>query len=98
MNRIKNLFKDKAIIRGGIMLFSKEDALLFVKACENNEIQILGMDAFYMTENYMQPSLDNSIDFSSSGYIPKEKNIYLEAVNFLKEKNEELFFEIVYMD
>jgi hypothetical protein len=98
MNRIEKLFEDKAIIRGGIMLFSKDNALLFIKACENSKIQILGVDAFYLSEDNTQPSVENSVDFSSSEYLRKAENIYSEAINFLTEKNEMLFFEIVCMD
>ena len=97
MNRVEKQFEDKAIIRGGLMLFSKENALLFINACENNDIQVFGIDAFYLSENIIQPSLENSIDFSSSGYVQKE-NTYSESINFLKEKNEKLFFEIICMD
>jgi hypothetical protein len=98
MKKIENLFEDKAIIRGGIMLYSKENALLFIEACKNNGIQILGIDAFYLSEENIQPSLENSVDFSSSGYMKKEESIYSEAIIFFKDKNEKLFFEIVCMD
>ena len=95
MNKVEKLFEDKAIIRGGIMFFSKNNALLFIKACKNSNIQILGIDAFYLSENNTQPSLENSVDFSSSEYIIKAGNIYSMAINFLKGKDEKLFFEIV---
>ena len=98
MNRVEKQFEDKATIRGGIMLFSKENALSFIKACENTGIQILGIDAFYLSENNIQPSLGNSVDFSSLGYMQKEKSTYSEAIHFLKDKNEKIFFEIVCMD
>ena len=98
MNRIEKLLEDKAINRSGILLFSKENALLFIEACKESKIQILGIDAFYLWGEYIQPSLENSIDFSSSEYMQKEKNIYSEAINFLKEKSENLFFVIVCTD
>jgi len=98
MNGIEKLFKDKAIIRYGIMLFTKNNALSFIEECEKNGILILGIDAFYLFEERIQPSLENSIDFFSSEYIQKTENIYSDAVNFLKDKEEKLFFEIVCKD
>jgi hypothetical protein len=98
MNIVEKLFEDKAIFRSGIMFLTKENALLFVEACEKNIVQILGIDAFYLSENIIQPSMENSVDFSSSEYVQKSENIYSEALNFLTEKSEKLFFEIVCMD
>ena len=95
MNRIEKLLENKAIKRSGILLFSKENALLFIEACKESKIQILGIDAFYLFGECIQPSLDNSVDFSSSGYTLKTENIYSDAIIFLREKDEKMFFEIV---
>ena len=95
MNRIEKLFKDKAIFKGGIVLFNKENALSFIIECEKNGNAILGIDAFYLLEETIQPSLENSIDFSSPEYQQEVENIYSEAINFLQSKTEKMFFEIV---
>lgn len=98
MNRVEKQFKEKAIVRGSIMLFTKENALSFVKACKESGIQILGIDAFHLLEENIQPSLDNSVDFSSSEYSLSAEDIYSEAINFLRGKSDNLFFEIVCSD
>jgi len=95
MNRVEKIFENKAINRSGILLFSKEDALLFIEACKESKIQILGIDAFYLWGDYTQPSLDNSVNFSSPEYTLKTESIYSDAVVFLEGKSENLFFEIV---
>jgi hypothetical protein len=98
MNEVEKYFKNKAIIRGEILLFSKENAMSFVAACQKNNIEILGIDGFFLIEDKIQPCMENSIDFSSSEYKKESGSIYSESVRFLNEKGENLFFEIVCSD
>ncbi|WP_078126082.1 hypothetical protein [Leptospira alexanderi] len=98
MNEIEKQFKSKAIIKGEIMLFSIKNALSFVEECRKNKISILGIDAFFLFDEKIQPSQENSIDFSSSYYVQKTDSIYSDAINFLKHKNDQLFFEIICSD
>ncbi len=94
MNNIENLFKDKAIQRGGINLYSKYDALNFVQECYKQSVYILGIDGFYITDDTTEPSIGNSIDFT---VLPlKRENIFEMAKEFLREKDDILFFEILY--
>jgi hypothetical protein len=94
MNRIENLFKDWILNRGGLNLYSKEDTLKFIDECEKESVCILGIDGFYITEDITQPSLTNSIDFSS--FSMKNENIYSFVRSFVAERSENLFFEIIY--
>ncbi|MBB1287394.1 hypothetical protein HRH25_23665 [Flavisolibacter sp. BT320] len=95
MNEIEKQFKERAIIRGETLLFSKDNALSFVEACKKNGIGILGIDSFFLFDDSIQPSMENSIDFSSLNYVIKSQDIYSEAKNFLSERNETMFFEII---
>jgi hypothetical protein len=95
MNTVQKQFEDRAIVKSEIMLFSKEDALLFVKSCKHNDIQILGIDAFYIIGEKIRPSLVNSIDFTSKYFKMKSDNVHSEAIEFLQSKDFELYFEIV---
>lgn len=92
--RLKFLFLDKAIIRGGILLFSKQDALDFIEQCKKFKIGILGIDGFFITETMTQPRMEDSIDYSSG---PSNKNYYDydRALKFVSERDDNLFFEIV---
>lgn len=93
MNNIENLFKDKAIQRGGINLYSKYDALSFVEECYKQSVYILGIDGFYITDNTTEPSIENSIDFT---ILPlKRESIFKMAKEFLSKKDDSLFFEII---
>lgn len=90
MNKVEKLFAAKAIIRGGILLFSKNDALCFVKECKKNGIVILGIDGFFLTRTATRPSLEDSVDYSSLLKIDYEK-----IMEFIRKSKNELYFEIV---
>ena len=95
MKTIKDFINEKAIKRNGVMLFSRKNALFLVELCETHNVSILGIDGFYFFGNKIQPSMENSVDFSSAYYKLKEKNIFIDAKEFLISKNSDLFFEII---
>ena len=78
-----------------MLLFAKEDAFSFIDACKTYNISILGIDSFFLFDDKIQPSLDNSIDFSSNYYKPIFDDIYTESKEFIRHKDEKLYFEIV---
>ncbi len=81
--------------RGGIMFLSKENALRFVEECKRMKIEILGIDGFFLTDTTTQPSMENSVDFSSFYYSSKTNNLYKDAANFIGERDSDIYFEIV---
>jgi hypothetical protein len=93
MNQIEISFKDKIIQRGGVALLSKVDTIQFIKECSEESIGILGIDGFLLFGDRIQPSLENSIDFTVS--YAKKDNIYEQALNFVKSINDKYYFEIV---
>lgn len=92
MNKVEILFANRAIKRGGILLFSKEDTFQFINACKEMNTAILGIDGFFLTSNTTQPSMENSINFSDRTFT---KDIYDEAIEFLTMRDDRMFFEIV---
>lgn len=92
MNKVEEEFQHKAIRVSTLLLYSKLDALCFVERCKIHKIIILGIDGFFINEQLTQPSLDDSIDYSS---IPFSKSVYENAIKFLEERNDNLYFEIV---
>ena len=96
MNILEKEFKDKVIIKAGILLFSADDAITLIGRCQQLGLKILGIDAFKVTANTTQPILKHSIDYSKLNSKIKEDNWSI-AKNFLKErKNLGLVFEIIY--
>ena len=73
-------------------MYSKSNAIQFIKECEKESVVVLGIDGFFLTSNTTQPSMDNSIDYSSR---PFDESIYDKAIQFLEEKSDDLYFEIV---
>lgn len=87
-------FIKKGIKRGGVYMFDSKDAFEIINKCKINNVKILGIDSFKLTEQTTQPVLEHSVDFS----ILEEKfDCWLEAEKFIKERiNKGFFFEIVY--
>jgi hypothetical protein len=94
LNKIEKLFESKAIIRHGVFLLKWSDAIEFVDECENRQIKILGVDAFFLDEKNIQPSLEHSVDFTSKSYIKKDVSNY-DYARRLIEKKKDMYFEIV---
>lgn len=92
MNKVEIIFKEKAITRYGITLYSKEDTLDFILKCKDYGIIILGIDAFFISDIATEPSLENSIDYSIT---MSNGDIYEKALEFINKRNEDLYFEIV---
>jgi hypothetical protein len=92
MNKVELQFAYKAFKRGGIRMYSKQDAIQFVEECRQHGIPILGIDGFYIDQKTTQPSMDNSIDLSIR--IPTG-DIYDISIEFLKLRDDDLWFEIV---
>lgn len=81
----------KAIHRAGIDLYEIEDAILLIKLCKKTKLPILGIDAFKIFGDKIQPSMENSIDLSLDN-----KNYDL-ALDFLTDRrNLEFMYEIIY--
>lgn len=81
----------RAIQRPGVDLYTVEDALVLVKLCQQASTPILGIDAFIIYADKVQPSLENSIDLSFVN------NCYDVATRFLTDRyNLNFVYEIVY--
>lgn len=94
--KIKDLFQDKGVLRHGIYLYSKDVAIEFVKTCKQHNIKILGIDALFISTKGIQPSMDDSVDFTTQNILNfKEINIYEYAIRFLLERDPKFLFEIV---
>ena len=97
MNKIELIFKDRiAIDRGTYFLFTKNDSIDFIKECRIKAVIILGIDGFYkIDKNTIQPSLENSIDFSN---LSPSINKYDTALEFITTREDKLYFEIICVD
>jgi hypothetical protein len=83
--------QDKAIIRGGLILFAKQDAIQYVLHCDSIKRRILGIDGLLITDKTTQPDLEHSVDFSKLA----SEDAYLQALDFLKRQEDKFFFEVL---
>jgi hypothetical protein len=87
----ENLYQ-KAIIRGNLMFFYPNEAILFINKCKSQNRKILGIDAFKITETSTQPVSEHSIDFSF-----KEADNWSESIKFIEERAKlGLVFEVIF--
>lgn len=95
MNEVELMFEHKAIKRGLSAIYTKEDALQFVRECQKRNFVILGIDAFslFPDKNAIQPSMEDSIDFSASSY--KGNDVYNDASELINSREPDMYFEIV---
>jgi hypothetical protein len=91
MELIYKALYDKAIVRGNLLFFHPNEAVLLIKKCEKENRKILGIDAFRITETTTQPVSEHSIDFSGIG-----DGNWKESIEFIKARSTiGLVFEIV---
>lgn len=92
---VMHKFRDRAVKRGGLLLFSGRDALCVIDEARLQGIKVLGIDGFYLFEKATQPSLEDSIDFTVNRQAVKS-DLYDTAAAFIKRHaNQGLHFEIV---
>lgn len=95
MDDILEKFAQSAVKRAGLVLFSGSNALLVIdEACRRN-VEILGIDGIFLFESATQPSMEDSIDFTSAN--ARTTDVYAAARNFVEKHDQlNLFFEIVF--
>src|SRR5689334_12201497 len=65
MASVAEEFREKGITRGGELHLRATDAIAFVRRCRDRGIQVLGVDAFHLTDTTRQPDMHESIDLTS---------------------------------
>lgn len=91
MNETLDDFKHLGIERCGILLFDALSARVIVEEMRKKSVPLLGIDAFILAPNSIQPVMDKSLDLSRN---PGQSwSISLELLN--DENGNSLFYEIV---
>jgi hypothetical protein len=62
MKPIEEEFRHFGIVRGHSLKLRPADAIALVRACQDRGIEVLGLEAFRLTETTTQPDMDESID------------------------------------
>ena len=56
-------FEARGIVRGGTLMLGSSDAIALVDRAEALEIEVLGIDAFWVTDETTRPDMEHSTDF-----------------------------------
>jgi hypothetical protein len=91
-------FNDRAIVRGRLQLFRPADAIDLIHRCNTAGVRVLGIDAFLVGPDWIQPSMEHSIDFSSEHQAELLKNSWQHAERFVREREATPFLFEVVMD
>lgn len=89
---ILTLINNRAIDKNGILLLDYDDTKEIVELCKENNIDVLGIDAFSLHKDTTQPILDKSIDFSSEFCKYTTPDKYIKQLN--DDYCKKLFFEV----
>ena len=82
-------FSKRAIHRASVDLYKFNDAIMLVELCKEHKVPILGIDAFMIYGDKIQPNLEHSIDLSY------ENDYYHLALQFLNNrKNTDFVYEV----
>jgi hypothetical protein len=84
--------------RMGIILLDKQTSIEFCEYLFQKNCMILGIDGFFIfPNNKIQPSMENSIDISSSPYrMEFIKDNQMRILDFIRQQPSGMFFEIIY--
>lgn len=87
------VFHSLALKRGGLWFFELSDAIKIVEALKAENVKILGLDAFIVTEEVTRPIMEDSMEFSAVS------DTWKSAREFLNSKiGSNLMFEITLDD
>jgi hypothetical protein len=81
-------FGRKILLRGALSLLQPQDALRLVARCREVGLEIWGLDAFLVSPQHVQPSMEHSIDFTSEREAGFGGNSWDRAETFLRRHEE----------
>ena len=94
MKDIESEFVDVSVVHLNMRMYYPKDAIRFINRCKELNKRVLGIDAFIVKGEAIQPSMENSVDYS---ILNDKKGHWNEAEEFVKNYiNKEYVFEIVY--
>lgn len=92
-HEILRSFSDRAIVRGGVWMFSTPDACSVIRAAKEKRVPLLGFDGFFLKGKVTQPSMAESWDYSAENR-QTDPAAYDEAIEFIRTRWG-MYFEIV---
>ena len=88
---IQKEFLRRGVLRGGVFVLLPDDAIELVRRCKEVGIEILGADAFRITDKNTQPDMANDLRTP----VPRETCWSLATAHLEKYIGSGFFFEVV---
>ena len=89
---VEKRFKDRALIRGGLLLLLGPIAIELIQQCRESGVRVLGVDGFWITETTTQPDMSISLNLSDTAI----EESWEAAESFIRERDQlGLYFEVV---
>jgi hypothetical protein len=99
LNKIEEKFATRFRRYGGVLLLTRSDAIDMVQLCIDEGGCVLGIDGFWIRGDMIQPSLENSVDFSSKDLQESYLDpAFRDPIRFLESRSEEMMFEVICRD
>ena len=88
---------DRFIERCGLSFLRAEDAIVYIKEQTEEGRKLLGIDAFLIIGKYIQPRMEDSLDFTASPYNTMEgiDPVSLALEHLSRWLQTDLLFEVV---
>ena len=95
MDKVEEKFQLKLNKHYGVWLFKRNDAIDCIRFCQEQNIPILGIDAFKLhSSNMIQPFMSESVNYSAE--FDENIAVFEEAIAFLENASDEFMYEVVY--
>ena len=99
-NIIGNLIDEKSYLKsGGVKLLTFIDTIDILLIAKELNVSLLGIDGFYIVEERLQPSMEDSIDISITPYgtLEDEYNAAFQFLdNVISKNSDTLYYELVF--
>lgn len=93
MTNIESEFRDRGILRGGILFVRQPIALEMIRVSRSRNVKVLGIEGFCLTDATTQPIPEHSIDLSKD--LSREAECWDRAEKFLNDRSGlDLYFEV----
>ena len=94
---LEDEFRPRATIRGGILMFTADDAIALIDEAHKRRIRVLGIDTFRLTEKATEPQMDHTLELSNRGFYAEDD--WDQCAEFIRQRAQHDFhYEVVLGD
>ena len=91
---LENEFRSRGVMRNGELFLRPADAIAMVSRARELGVEILGVDAFHLTDTTIQPDLSRSVTFSGVTTVPAKLRWDRAEVFLSQQLQSDLYFQV----